>query len=403
MRQLGRRVWHAVLATVLAMSLSACWGQSRESLGYPLCRLWLAIGDSPTAEEIQSVGKRYDVVILNAWETQKMRLLRSLNPRAKILVYKDLASTRSYPGAFDGGVDNAFLPTGVGYGEANSGHPEWFALNTEGQRIEWSQAYPGHWQMAVWDRNYQKAWADHVVDEVVRQGWDGVFADNDFAQLVYYADDLLAGTSTDEQTSAKLRDGLDVMVKNTGERLNAAGKILVPNISEARLTPGRWTSHSRYGGALAEYFAVREPDGEVIPLDSAEWDEMLQQSKKDAGSLLLISHGTSPEDIRTGFAAAALLAHDKTCWMPAENAEYKNPGSANWQDLPIGHPIGPATKAGNGVWFRKFANGWVGVNPTSAPVTMEVPKGMRTVNGTAVHEITIDPSDSAVLVNPKMP
>lgn len=401
MFRLGRTACRAVLAAVLAMSLTSCWPQSRPTLGPPLCSLWFAIGDSPTADEIKTVGKRYDVVILNAWETDKMRLLRSVNPDVKVLVYKDLASTRSYPGAFDHGRDDAHLPTGVGYGEAENSHPEWFALNTQGQRIEWSRAYPDHWQMAVWDKGYQKAWADNVVDEVVREGWDGVFADNDFAQLGYYSNDIIEGTGDSRGTNARLREGLDEMVKGVGRRLNEVGKSLVPNVSEARVTPGRWMSHAQFGGALAEYFAIRESNGQILPLDSAEWDEMVLQSELDAGRLLLITHGTSPGDVRTGFAAAALLANNETCWMPASDAQYDTPGWAYWQDLPLGSPVGPATRADNGVWHREFVNGWVAVNPTPTPAAMAVPDEMRSVDGDIEHEVVVAPGDSAVLVNPR--
>jgi hypothetical protein len=388
-----------VLTAVLVMSLISCWPQSNATtLGSPLCGLWLAIGDSPTAEEIETVGKRYAVVILNAWETDKMRLLRSVNPDAQILVYKDLASTRNYPGAFDNGRDSPALPTGVGFGEAESEHPGWFAINTEGRRIEWSHAYPGHWQMAVWDEGYQNAWVDNVVDEVVRDGWDGVFADNDFAQLGYYSSDIIEGTGDSEGTNTRIRDGLDAMVKQAGQRLNAAGKILVPNISEARLTPGRWTAHSQFGGALAEYFAVRESNGQILPLDSAEWDEMMSQS---AGRQLLITHGTSPDDVRTGFAAAALLARGETCWSPAPDAKYDTPGWADWQDVPLGGSVGPARRADNGVWHRQFVNGWVAVNPTANPATMAVPDGMQSVDGAVEHNVVIAPGDSTVLVSPR--
>lgn len=380
------------------MSLSSCWVQLRPSAGPPLCGLWLAIGDSPTAAEIETVGKRYDVVIMNAWETDKMLLLRSVNPDAKILVYKDLSSTRSYAGAFDNGRDSVFLPTGVGYGQAQQSNPDWFAVDAQGKRIEWSRAYPGHWQMAVWDKGYQEAWTDNVVNEVVREGWDGVFADNDFAQLSYYSDDLIAGTTSSEETNQRIRDGLDAMITVAGQRMNEAGKSFIPNISEARLTPGRWTAHSRFGGAMAEYFALRAANGEILPMDSAEWDEMLRQSSQDAGRMLLITHGTDADDIRTGFATAALLAHDETCWMPAANSDYKSPGWSPWQDLPIGGPVGPPKRDDSGVWHREFASGWVAVNPTPSPASVDAPDGMRTVDGRSEHTVEVAPGNSAVLV-----
>jgi hypothetical protein len=382
----------------MAMSISSCGFRALAATGPPLCGLWLAFGDRPTAAEIETVGKRYAVVVLNAWETDKMRLLRSVNPEAQILVYKDLSSTRSYAGAFDDGRDSTFLPTGVGYGEAQQSHPDWFAVDAGGQRIEWSRAYPGHWQMAVWDRAYQEAWTDNVVNEVIREGWDGVLADNDLAQLDYYSERLIAGTTSTDETNQRLRDGLDAMITMAGERMNQAGKSFIPNTSEARLTPGRWTAHSRFGGAMVEYFAVRGANGQILPMDSAEWDEMLGQADRDAGRILLVTHGTDPDDIRTGFAAAALLADGETCWMPAPDVNYTSPGWSPWQDIPIGGPVGPPTRDDSGVWHRQFANGWVAVNPTPAHASIEAPDGMRTVDGRSERLVDVAPGNSAVLV-----
>ena len=112
----------------------------------PVCGFWYGIGDTPTSEEIELAAERYQVVVLNAWETDALHRLHTLNPDITVLVYKDLSSTRSYPGAVTGDTDADRIPTGIGYYAAQRDHPEWFALDTHGDRIEWG-GYPQHWQM----------------------------------------------------------------------------------------------------------------------------------------------------------------------------------------------------------------------------------------------------------------
>lgn len=394
-RSIALVVWAALLVSACQPDVPI---SGTPATGSPLCGFWLAIGRSPTPAEVNSRGRRSRIVVLNAWDTDTMRLLRTINPRAKILVYKDLSSTRSYPGAVDRGRDASLLPTGVGYVEAKSIHPEWFARNPQGELIEWSNAYPEHWQMAVWDRSYQDSWVQRVVREVLRDGWDGVLADNDFAKLGYYSNELLAGTSTSEQTNKRIRDGLDVLVPAAGRRLNEVGKILIPNISEARLFPGRWTAHSRFGGAMEEYFGLRDPSGRIIPMDSPEWDEMLRQSEENALWLLLVTHASDTDELRTGFAAASLLAHDRTCWMSASTTGYRVSEWRLWQDAPLGDPKGPAVREDNGLWQREFAGGWVAVNPTVSSNSITPPSGIHIPGDVPGRDIELPPGRSVMLL-----
>lgn len=252
-----------VLLTIVLVAMSG--GRSSGDPGNlfregAMCGFWNAIGGTPSPSDITSHAARYDIVVLNAWETDAMRQLRQLNPNVHVLVYKDLASTRSYPGAIVNGADAALLPTGVGLVETDREHPEWFALDNNGRRIEWSKAYGDHWQMAVWDPAYQRQWASNVTAEVVRAGWDGVLADNDMVHLGFYSDQLLEGTDTREESDQKLRDGLDRMIDVAGNSLAAAGKMLVPNISGRQQFPDRWASHIRFGGGMDEATSQIESD-----------------------------------------------------------------------------------------------------------------------------------------------
>ncbi|MCR3753820.1 putative glycoside hydrolase family 15 protein [Lentzea californiensis] len=364
------------------------------------CAWWYGIGDSPTQWEIRAAAKHYDVVVLNAWETAAMRKLHELNPKVKVLVYKDFSSTRNYYGAVEGDRDARYLPTGIGYHAAERNQPGWFAISTLGQRIEWD-GYPKHWQMTVWDPAYQQAWADAVVGEVLREGWDGVLADNDFSSLKYYSPAVIAGTADAAGSDRLLRDGLDAMLALTGDALEKSGKMLVPNVSESQLTPGRWSAHSRYAGAMEENFGLQGDDGtgELITFQGNQFKEQRAQAALGESWLLLITHTKSDKEERVGYASAALLASPHTCWTRAQ-PDYKNPYWSLYQDAQLGEAVETATRLPSGVWTRRYSGGWVAVNPTKTSVLLTPPPGLVTLRGEPVPDrLDLPSADAVVLVN----
>ncbi|SDD75995.1 putative glycoside hydrolase family 15 protein [Actinokineospora iranica] len=365
------------------------------------CAWWYAIGDSPTEPELVDAAQRYRVVVLNAQEIPAMKRLHELNPRIKVLVYKDFSSTRNYPGAVEGDADAQWLPSGIGYNAAQREHPEWFAVDTEARRIEWN-GYPKHWQMAVWDVAYQQAWANAVAAEVVAQGWDGVLADNDFNTLRHYSAAILHGTGSFNETDRLLRDGLDGLLLAAGEALEKAGKILVPNVSESHLNPGRWTAHSRYGGAMEENFGFRDEggNGELLTFRGNEWKELRAQAALGESWLLLVTRVKGGRDERAGYASAALLAGPMTCWTPATTVDYHQPEWSPLQQSGLGSAIDVAIREPSGVWTRAFDNGWVAVNPTGVTAILTPPEGLITLDGEPVSTVELPGADGVVLVEP---
>jgi len=366
------------------------------------CAWWYGIGGKPSALQLKFAAEHYSLVVLNAWETAALRRLRQLNPRAKVLVYKDLASTRNYPGTVDNGVDAKYLPTGLGYVAAEKTNPDWFAVDTAGARIEWKD-YEKHWQMAVWNETYQRAWATAVVDEVVREGWDGVLADNDFSSLGFYSPAVLKGTADVEATDRVLRDGFDAFLGVVGDQLAKNGKMLIPNVSESHLRPGRWTAHSRYDGAMEENFGLRDGGGtgDLLTFRGNEWKELRGQAALGESWLLLVTHTSEPREERVGYATAALLASPHTCWNGA-TPDYRTPAWSQYQEAGLGEAVEAANRLTNGLWTRGFSNGWVVVNPTSTAVQVTPPPGMVDIAGTpVVAPFELTGADAKVLIKAK--
>jgi hypothetical protein len=403
-----RQVWSALAVVLALVAGTGCTPGLAEPTSAPPpkplgpCAWWYGIGEPPTFAELKLAAQRYDVVVLNATETTAMRMLHKLDPDIKVLVYKDLSSTRSYRGAVYGEADARWLPSGIGYNAARREHPEWFALDTAGKLIEW-QGYPKHWQMTVWDPAYQRAWATAVVNEVTREGWDGILADNDFNSLRHYSPALLAGTATAEDTDRKLRDGLDAFLSVAGTALQDAGKMFVPNVSETHLTPGRWTGHSRFDGAMEENFGFRDDrgSGELLTFQGNEWKELRAQAALGESWLFLVTRVRDERQERAGFVSAALLAGPYTCWTPARSATYLDPEWSPLQNAQLGVAVDAATRQPGGAWTRGFTGGWVALNPTSKTVRVAAPDGLVDLGGARVSEVELAPADGVVLINPR--
>jgi Hypothetical glycosyl hydrolase family 15 len=359
--------------------------------------VWYAIGRSPTQAELTAAPAHYSVVILNSWETAALKRIKQLDPSVKVLMYKCLSSTRPSADKY-----TFAKPTGVGYAEAQRTNPRWFATDTTGARIEW-RSYPGHWQMAVWDRSYQQRWTDNVTGEVVRGGWDGVLADNDFATLRYYSPRLLAGTTTAAETDAKIRAGLDGMVALAGSSLAARGKLFVPNLAEARLHPGRWSLHSRYGGALEEHFVHWGQDASTGFL--ADWPNTgwVQQTAEMAtpGMSLAITRA-APTDRRSllyGYGSLLVRGDTTSYWSPSTTAAgtYTIPERIPEMSWAIGRALSEGSRLDNGAWTRTFEGAFVIVNPTMGSVQVPVASGFVGADGRPVSTVQLGPTSAVLL------
>lgn len=295
---------------------------------------------------------RYRYVELNAWHHDLVAPLRKKNPDVRVLVYKDMASVRSYA------VGDALVPSGVRYEEAR---PEWF-LTAGGNRLEWA-GFPGHWWVDIGNREYQETWAENVMSELRRHGWDGVVIDNAFVDPSTYG-----GPPDAYPTREVYRRAVSSFFANVAARLHRSGFLVIPNVSGTSveetktllpfvsgITQEHWTKWS--GGESGGHFA------------DSEWVQMQRYmtAALDAGKIFLAHTAAPPGDTRSmvygrasfllewdGGASAFVFdpIPDSDPWHPAWTTE-------------IGLPRGPKVPHGVG-WKREFTDGTVYVNPSSS-------------------------------------
>ena len=116
------------------------------------------------------------------------------------------------------------VSTGVATQDA-AAHPEWFLLNTSGQRFTFRH-YSWIWAADIGNAAYQQKWADNVLAEMGDKGWDGVFMDDTNPSMEYHYDVArVAKYPTDAAYQAATGSALAAI----GARFRAAGKLAVPN------------------------------------------------------------------------------------------------------------------------------------------------------------------------------
>lgn len=332
----------------------------------------------------------YGVVELNAWEADAARRLKAAHPGLRVLMYKDASSTRSY--ASHGGVDDAVLPTGVGYAAAQA-HPSWFLTDTTGARMEWPWA--GHWWMDLAEPGYQAAWLAGVRADLAGGPWDGVVIDNVMASPEWY---LQGRTIAKYRTKDAYAAATGSFLAAVGPALKADGRLVLGNISDASPeTWDRWTALLS-GGNHEHSFLWN--DG--TRYGGADWLGRVQEIERTEAAGRI---HTATSSIAAGDASAAawvraswLMAWDGGASGSLQAVELKD------RDDPfdavvatdLGQPLGRRTAVG-AAFRRDFTAGTALVNPSSSPVTVALGRTMVDAAGARVTSVVLAPLTGALL------
>lgn len=327
----------------------------------------------------------YSVVILNAWEAHRIPAIKARSPQTTVLVYKDMASTRSYAATEDN-VDDELLPAGIGYGFARQHHPDWFLRDQRGKNVEW-RGYDGHWWMDVGNPEYQDTWITNVLGELTQAKWDGLYVDNamytpDFylpsgRRLAKYPDDDAYSRAT------------EAFLTKAAAATQQAGKQFVANFG-ARFPDtdlyARWAALGT--GVMREHFGRFGTDGHGQILTGEAWTHQLAQqetAQRLGKTFLAISYALTDDVAFQQYARASFLLgwdgnpQSALFYTPAKAKE--NPWTPTWT-ADIGTPTGAKEPAGpsGGAWRRPFTGGVVIVNPS--PTNTEIVDGVALAPGT---------------------
>lgn len=337
-------------------------------------------------------------VILNTWDAKLIPKLRREWPGVKILAYKNLSLTVA--SACRGGVDDARVPAGAGYCNANLHHTSWFLTTPAGKRIN-SHWFPQAWMMDIGNPAYQQRWLDNVSGAVKTLGFDGVFVDDADADPGWH----LQGREIAKYPTLKLwQRATRSMLARVGTGLISQGYLFIPNLS----TPWSasynalsvWKDWLRFtSGASQEYF-TKWGDASSAWFVGSDWifRQQFQRATEAAGKIFIGITYAPRRDVRSLHYAQANFLLNTTggpsALLVKSDREMGDPRTRSWTS-PIGRPLGPRQRAG-AAWRRAFSGGAVAVNASPKTVTVRLGKQYLTASGKRVSYVRLRPAAGAI-------
>lgn len=351
----------------------------------------VAIGSEASFPNAPQSAQHNSYIVLQAWEAKRATELKAANPNLKVLVYQNLSAMAQ--GTGPGGLSSS----GVNYAEASTAHPEWFLLDTSGSRIS-EGGYSWLWMADTANQSYQQQWTSNVIKLLSTGPWDGVMMDDTNTTARYHTEpSSIAKYSTD----AAYQGAIGSMLAYAGPRIQAAGKLAVPNMGSWSEYPEVVEGWLKYvSGGVDEMFAKWSSTPGQGYRDASGWQTQIEeiQSTERMGKIFLAitqAEASDEQAIRYGWGSVLLGADGHTAYSAAAN--YSSEEWCNECETQIGEPTSVATKVVGGVWERSFTGGLVVVNPTTATVGVNL-GGTYSGSGLADATTATMPANTALVL-----
>ena len=336
---------------------------------------------------------RYRYVILRSSEYGQIGAIKRASPQTRVLVYKDVASTRDDAG-------ESYLPTGVSYAYANRYHPEWFLLDRRGRRVNWAD-WPDFWQMDVGSRSYQRTWARNVERDVDRHGWDGAFLDGISRTMQYpwYLNGRILAKYPGPNDYARATTRF---LRQVGPLLAHHG-LVVGNINDAGIP--LWNRWLRYlSGVSREWWTKADPDPGAGAITGAQWRSQMRLLSTAAARkkiFVAITYGRADDLPAMDYARASFLLFARGSKAALSYAPFcgTEPASDRWK-ADLGAPLAAARRI-EGVWRRDYTDGVAVVNPSrSATIPLALGEPFVKPSGKVVRLVVLPPHTAQLLRRP---
>jgi len=241
-------------------------------------------------------------------------------------------------------------------------HPDWFLLDTNGNRINLDINY---YMMDPGNQEWREFWLSRTRRAQEELGWYGVFADNVEASRGKLGQMGVVPEKypTDASYQAAVLDFLKFLYTSYFQPEN---RPLFANIIALDST-STWLRYMEYlDGAMDEAWAVDWHTGYISEYD---WNDQLnraEQTQAMGKHPILISQGsrTDPNRQRFAFASYLLISNGGAAFRYADAINYEIVWLFPNYKVDLGKPLGPRYQQGN-VWRRDFSKGYVTVDPTS--------------------------------------
>ena len=277
-------------------------------------------------------------------------------------------------------------------------HPDWFLLNTAGQRIVHVYATtsfylmdPGNpgWRAFFLQRVSQIFAADPV--------WDGVFLDNVEVTNAFHvaAGENLAAYPDNASFQAAVQGFLQYLHESF---FQPQGKVLYANLI-SRTDDALFTSYmTSLDGAMHEGWAIDDPNRWRSVTTWEKHMNLVEQSEAMGKPLILVSHGTQIDLELQQFAYASylLVADGLTSFRYGSDSAYTQAWLYDNYRLQLGTPLGARYKVGS-AWHRDFSNGSVSVDPGTHAVSINLLSGPTAIPTQIVPTATRVPATATLI------
>ncbi|GAB4481264.1 MAG: hypothetical protein OHK0031_03050 [Anaerolineales bacterium] len=316
----------------------------------------------PPAEELWPLlPQRYNFFILTHHDEPEREALRALGANQPFYEYLLLAEIQDPGGCAKTPNGNQVAFREGDFCAISAEHPDWFLLDSFGQRI----SSDGYYAMDPGNAEFRAFWLERATEIQLSQGWDGIFLDNVEASLSKYQKEfsLPQRYLSDASLQAAVAGFL---VYLRAENFPPQKRPLYGNIISLR-DSAVWLNYLSYlDGAMLENFATDWRGSRLSPGEFAAEVEMLRASQALNKKLILVSQGDEQDAARQQFAYAAylLVNEGSAVFRYAHHSAYRQPWWYDNYALDLGHPITPALEK-DGIWTREFEKGQVTLNPAN--------------------------------------
>jgi len=332
-----------------------------------------AIAGDAAFPDLTQTAEREKYVILQAWQTDRLRVLKAANPNLKVLVYQNLAFCT------DPGLKQ---PASSGV-PCTSAPDAWFLRNRKGHRFA-SQSFPWLWAMDIGLRSYQRAWAANVNALLHSGPWDGVFIDDADPTMKYaYPAAAVAKYPDDAAYSAAMGKALAFI----GPRIRADDKLAIANFAtwvEYPRLQDSWLSY--LDGALDEMFVKWGDTADTGYRDLQQWKAQVAEAAYASARgkiFLAFTHGPATDIGAAIYGYASLLMAGNSASAYAYTADYSQEIWIPEYDYQIGHPL-RKMQCHRGLCWRQFSRGIAIVDAGSSPGSLRL--GAR-YSGSGLHSV----------------
>ena len=248
-------------------------------------------------------------------------------------------------------------------------HPDWFLLDTTGQRI---LASPGSdtYRMDPGNPGWRNFFVMRVLEWQENNGWSGLFLDNleaSLSDLQTYGK-TLAKYPDDASYQAAILGFIQYLKVNYSQPYN---RPVFANII-ARRDEATWFKYMQYlDGAMQECWSV---DWSLsVYVSETKWknDMALAEKTQSQGKyIILVARGNETDINRQNFAFASylLISNGKAAFRYSSGIYREVWLYTNYQ-VDLGTPLGPRYQSGS-LWRRDFTKGSVVVDPVNHIATI---------------------------------